>query len=301
MVDKSREADIRGIDINKLATGFADEAIVMKSFVTMAKAGARELRWYQKTAGFLDSTSATDFTTSQIYNTSFGSLPVVVEAGWTRQTSYVKKFFVESPTFTIEDLKDNDIDLMATNVRDLVRAVSNQVDIRIYNVVCDKSTLTGDQASGTSVPSAAGTADGWDDEVTGNPILDILTALESIRTYRYDPSGAVMLLHPGDYTSLVNWLINVKGSSIPNFSSEKVKSGIVTEILGVRVVVNTTFDEDFATIFVPKTTAKWKQFMPLTTAWVDDPGIGKKLRIWEEGEAILENPNSAYVISNIKV
>lgn len=110
-----------------------------------------------------------------------------------------------------------------------------------------------------------------------------------------------MLLHPGDYTSLVNWLINVKGSSIPGFSSEKVKSGVVHELLGVKIVVNTSFAEDFAVLFLPGTTAKWKTFMPLTTAWVDDPGIGKKLRVWEEGECILENPNSAYVISNIKV
>ena len=301
MADTSREADIRGININKLATGFADEAIIMKNFVGKASTSAREIRWYTKTAGFLDSTDSTDITASQIMNTSFGSLPVVVEASWTRETSYVRKYFVESPTFTIEDLKDNDIDMMATNVRDLVRAVSNQVDRRIYEIVADKGSATGDPADGTAVPSAAGTADGWDDEVTGNPIADILAALESIRTYRYDPSGAVMLLHPGDYTSLVNWLINVKGSSITGFSTEKVKSGVVHELLGVKIVVNTSFAEDFAVLFLPGTTAKWKTFMPLTTAWVDDPGIGKKLRVWEEGECILENPNSAYVISNIKV
>jgi len=300
MADGSREADIRGININKLATGFADEVMVMKKFVRNASTNARELRWYKKTAGFLDSTDTTDITASQIQNTSFGSLPVVVEAKWTRTTSYVRKYFVESPTFTIEDLKDNDIDLMATNVRDLVKAVSNQVDIRIYNVVSD-STTVGTPASGSDVPSAAATADGWDDADTGDPIADILVAKESMRTYRYNPEGAIMALHPGDYTSLITYLINVKGSSIPGFSSEKVRSGVVHEILGVRVVVNTSFIEGYAVLWLPDTTAVWKSFTPLTTAIVDDPGIGKKIRVWEEGECLLENPNSAYVITAIKV
>ena len=299
MADTSREADIRGLNINKLATGFADEVMVMKKFVRTAKTNARELRWYKKTAGFLDSTDTTDITASQIQNTSFGSLPVVVEASWTRTTSYVRKYMVESPTFTIEDLKDNDVDVLATNVRDLVKAVSNQVDIRIYNVISD--TVTSVPADGSDVPSGAATADGWDDADTGDPILDILNAKESIRTYRYNPEGAVMALHPGDYTSLITYLINVKGSSIPGFSSEKVKSGVVHEILGVRVIVNTSFTEDYAVLWLPSTTAVWKSFTPITTATLYDPGIGKKIRVWEEGECLLENPNSAYVISDIKV
>ena len=296
--DTGREADIRGININKLATGFADEAIVMKNYVRTSTTDKRELRYWVKTAGFLDSTDTTGITASQIYNTSFGSLPVVVEQSWERTTAHVAKFFVESPTFTIEDLKDNDVDMWATNVRDLVRAVSNQVDRKIYEIVADKGSASGDPADGSSVPSAAGVADGWDDEVTGNPVLDILTALESIRTYRYDTSNVTMLLHPGDYTSLVNWLINVKGSSIPGFASEKVRNGKVMSLLGVDIVVNTSFTEDFAVLFT-KDTAVWKSFMPLTTAVVDDAGIGKKIRVWEEGEGMLTDPLAVHILTGV--
>jgi len=300
MADKSGQIDIRGLNIDKLAKGFADEALLMKKYVVNSTTSARQVRWYQKTAGFLTSPDNTTITAEQISNAAEGALPIVIEPSWTRQTSYIKEFFATSPLLTNEDIKDTDIDVLATCVRDIALGVSNQVDKEIYYVISD-STTHGTPASGSSVPSGAATADGWDDAVTGDPIKDILAGLESIRTYRYDPSGAIMLLHPGDYSSLIEWLINVKGSSIPGFSSEKVKTGIVHEILGVRVVVSTSFDEDYATIFVPQRTATWKSFMPLTTVVVDDPLIGKTVRCKEEGVCLLTDPNSAYVITDTKV
>ena len=299
MADTSAMADIRGLNIDKLAKGFADEVLMMKKFVSNSSTSAREIRWYQKTAGFLSGTTTTDLTGELMANTAFKSLPSVVEQSWTRNTSYVRKYFVESPLLTMEDIRDTDIDLMGGNVRDLVRGVSNQVDKRIYNVVSD--TVTSVPADGSSVPSAGAVADGWDDAVTGNPIYDILNAKESIRSFSYDPEGAIMLLHPTDHKNLINYLINVKGSSIPNFSSEKVKTGVVMEILGVKVVVSTTFTADYAIVFVPGRTATWKSFTGLTSAVIDDPGIGKKIRVWEEGECLLTDPNAAFVITDIEV
>lgn len=299
MADGNAMADIRGLDIDKLARGFADEVLVMKKYVRNSKTKAREIRWFQKTAGFLDSTDSTDMTASLIENTAFKAQPVVVEQTWTRNTSYVRKYFVESPWISIEDIKDTDIDIFATNVRDLVRAVSYQVDKRIYNVISD--TVTSVPADGSSVPSGAATADGWDDVATGDPITDIMTAKKSIRNYNYDPEGAVLLLHPDDHQNLLTYLINVKGSSIPSFSSEKVRSGVVMSLLGVKIVVNTVFTTDYAVMFVPNVTATWKQFTPITSTVIEDAGIGKKIRVWEEGECLLTDPNSAYVITDTQV
>ena len=300
MADTSGQADIRGINIDKLVKGFADETLMMKKFVTNASTSAREVRWYQKTSGFLTGTTTTDLTGELIANTSDRSLPTVVEQSWTRNTSYVKKYFVESPLFSMEDLKDTDVDILATNVRDLVKAVSNQVDKEIYWTISD-STTHGTPASGSSVPSGAAVADGWDDAVTGDPIADIMAAKTSIRQNNYDPEGAIMLLNPIDHANLLNYLINVKGSSIPNFSSERVKDGVVMEVLGVKIVVSNQFDTDYATVFVPQRTATWKAFTGLTSAVMDDPGIGKKIRVWEEGVCLLTDPNAAYVITDIVV
>src|SRR3990167_2368326 len=287
MADTSAQAEIRGIDIDKLAKGFADEESVFKKFVVTSSTSAREVRWYQKTSGYLDSTDTTGITTSQIANVAPKARPVVVEQSWTRNTSYVKKFFVESPTISDEDIRDSDIDILATNVRDLVRAVENQIDISIYDVITDA----------TGIETTASTA-GWDAGSGQDPIKDILTAKRKIRNNGYNPEGAVMTLNPIEHQNLLVWLISTKGSSIPSFSSEKVRDGVVMELLGVNVVVSSNATTDEAAMWIPSRSATWKSFVPITTAIIDDPGVGKKIRVWEEGIAICTDPKSVHVTTN---
>ena len=299
MVDSSGQALIRGIDIDKLAKGFADEEILFKRFVSLTNTSAREIRWYQKTAGFLDSVSTTGNTDSRIPNVAERALPQVVEQSWTRKQSFVRKYFVESPTISAEDIRDSDIDILATNVRDLVRAVARQVDIRIYEVLTDN--VSGVPFDGSTVTSAVATDDGWDDAVTGDPIKDIMLGITTIRNQSYSVDNLVMILHPDDHSALIQYLISVKGSSIPNFSSQAVKTGVVMEILGVQIVVSANATTDFAVMFVPQRCGTWKSFMPITSVVIDDPGIGKKIRVWEEGEMILTDPNAVVGITDLAV
>jgi len=294
MADTNAMADIRGINIDKLAKGFADEELVLKRFVSVSSTGAREIRWYKKTAGFLDSTDTTGITASQIANTSSKSRPVVVEQSWTRTTSYVRKYFVESPWISEEDIRDTDVDILATNVRDLVKAVANQVDIRIYNVLTES-------LSPSNINTAAATADGWDDAATGDPIKDLMYAKEQIRLYRYNPEGAILYIHPAEHSHLLEYLISVKGSSIPQFASQKVADGTVMEILGLKVVVSRNATTDYALVFVPQRACTWKQFTPITSAVINDPGIGRKIRVWEEGEALLTDPRAVHLITDTVV
>ena len=288
MADQSAQADIRGIDVDKLVKGFADEENVFKKFCTVATTSARQVRWFQKTSGFLDSVDTTAITASQISNTSSKALPVVVKQSWTRNTSYIRKYFVESPLISYEDINDTDIDILATNIRDLVRAVERQVDARIYTVI----------STGTGVLTGASTQPGWDSAATGNPILDLLTAKQQIRANGYNPEGAILAINSVEHKNLINYLISVKGSSIPAFASQKVESGVVMEILGLRVVVSENATTDQALVFVPQRACTWKSFMPITSAVIDDPGIGKKIRVWEEGEALLTDPKASYLITD---
>jgi len=291
MATTSGEQDIRGIDIDKLAKGFADEVLVLKHHVTISTTAAREIRWYQKTSGFLDSTDTTAITDSQIANTSFRSQPVVVEQSWTRQTSYVRKYFVESPLISEEDIKDTDIDILATNIRDLVRAVANQVDKRLYNIITEN-------LSPVNINTTAATADGWDDASTGNPILDIMVGNQKIRANGYDAKEVILYINSIEHKNLLNYLINVKGSSIPSFSSEKLKTGVIMEILGNQVIVSENAVTDYALQFIPKRACTWKQFMPITSAVVTEVGIGRKIRVWEEGEGLLTDPKSVHLITD---
>ena len=289
MADASGQADIRGLDIDKLAKGFADESNVFKSLCTVTSTKARELRWYKKTSGFLDSVTTTGLT-GEIITTAEKALPTIVEQSWTRQSSFVKKFFVGSPTISMEDIKDTDIDILATNVRDLTRAVGRKVDKRIYDV-----------ATAGAGNTTAATAT-WDNgtQANVNIVKDILTAKSKIRTDGYDPEGAFLLLTPGDHELMLTNLIFTKGSSIPAFASGKVSgNGVVHEILGVNVMVSTNVDADEAMLIVKGRAMSWKTFMPMTAVVIDNPGIGKQIRVWEEGEAIMTDINAASMITNI--
>ena len=294
MADTAAMADIRSLDIDRVAKGFADEAIIFKQYCTVQSTSAREIRWFQKTAGIVDTATTTAITASNIYNAASKALPAVAEQSWTRNTSYVKKFMVESPLLSEEDLKDNDVTLLATTVRDLTRSVAWQVDYRIIQVLTEAY-------SPSNIQTGAAVADGWDDDVTGDPISDILSAKQAIRAYGYNPEGAVMVLNSIDFKNLIRYLITVKGSSIPNFSSDAVRTGAVMEILGLKVVVSENFATDYALVFVPNTAITWKSFMPIQAVTIDDPGIGKKIRVWEQGEAILTDPKAVYLITDTVV
>lgn len=93
----------------------------------------------------------------------------------------------------------------------------------------------------------------------------------------------------------------MKGSSIPQFASQKVEQGVVMEILGLRVVVSENVTTDYALVFVPQRAATWKSFMQISSAVIDDPGIGKKIRVWEEGECLLTDPKAVCLITDTVV
>lgn len=291
MADTSGQALIRGIDVNKVATGYADEALILQNIIRSSPTSNRELRYYTKTAGFLDSTDTTAITASQIYNVAEGAFPTVVEQSWTRNTAYVKLYKVESPWIAIEDIKDNDVDIWSTHLKDLVLAVKNQIDIRVLSVVGD--TL----GTGGNVNTAAATGTGWDDATNGNPVYDILNGEAQIRTYRYDPSDARLYMHPTDYRNLMNWLIVTKGSSIPDFSSKMAEGGVVYSILGHQIHVSVNMSADTVIMFKPSC-AVWRSFMALQSFVIDNPGIGQKIRVLEEGECILEHPRQVHVITD---
>lgn len=286
MPDNSGQADIRGIHVQKLVVGFGDTENVFKKICNVVNTPAREIRFFRKTSGFLDSVDTTGITASQIANVPERARPVVVEQSWTRVTKYVRKYFVESPTISIEDIRDATPDVLATNIRDLVRAVARQVDKRIYDVI---TTDNGNTAASVAA---------WDAASGQNIIKDLMNGKRLIEVDGYDTQGAYLLLSPLDHQSLVTELINVKGSLIPNWSSDKIVGGEVMNILGLKVLVSTNVDADECAIVVPKRCMTWYSFTPLTSAVIDDPGIGKKIRVWEEGEAVMTDVDASFILTN---
>jgi hypothetical protein len=193
-----------------------------------------------------------------------------------------------------EDIKDSDIDILATNIRDLVRAVEHQVDLRIYNVLSNGNSGAGINTNATSAP--------WDTaSFTAVDIIeDLMEAKMNLRIDGYDPEGAVLLVNSYDHKQILTWLISAKGSSIPSFASQKIETGVVMELLGLKVVVDENVTADYALVFVPQRACTWKQFTPITSAKIEEVGIGTKIRVWEEGEAILTDPNAVNLITNTR-
>jgi hypothetical protein len=287
MADTAAQAEIRGIDINKLVEGFANVDIILKNYVRVVKTTAREMRWYQKTAGYLTSPT-TDGVTTDMIETASKAMPVVIENSYTRNTSYVKKFFASSPLLSIEDLNDADPDIWGDIIQDAARAVNKKVDSRILTVLDASGCQTG-----------AATGNGWNVDADGDPILDFMTAIEAIETYGYSTGDLVAYMNPAEKKWLMRWLISVKGSSIPGFSSSKVEGGEIMTLLGVKVVSDPNRPTDTVTFFSPSKAVIWREFMPMTSAVIDEPGIGKTVRVWQEGEAIRPNPNAVYKLTDV--
>ena len=63
-------------------------------------------------------------------------------------------------------------------------------------------------------------------------------------------------------------------------------------------MVSQNVDADEAILVVGQRAMTWKSFVPITSVVIDDPGIGKKIRVWEEGEAIMTDTNAAAKITN---
>ena len=299
--DSSAEADIRGINIDKLAKGFGMLLPTFKAFTNQSKTKSREIRWYRKGLSLATAMNALDTTATQgvgsmMGNTSFKARPFVVEQKWERETSYIKKYFVESPMISIEDIKDSDIDVLAGNVEELVKAVHFKVDRRVYDVLTE-ATISGTPNPST-VNDTAATAP-WSTTATCNPITDLLNAKMEIYAAGYDPEGAICLMNQLEHMNLLNFLISVKGSSIPPFATEKVKSGVVMELLGLKIVVSPNATADWVITFVPKKAITWKTFVSITSVVITEPGIGKKIRVWEEGEGILTDPLAVHILSSV--
>jgi len=286
MADTLGQVDVRGIDIQKLATGFADEDFVFKNFVTKATTNAREIRWYQKTSGVLNSTNTTGITASQIVGSAFGTLPPIAEQSATRLTSYVKHFAVESPWFSYADIRDTDPDMFAMNVRDLTRAIANQVDYRILDVLSGSAPLSGSATAAWSGASA-------------KPFLDLLSGSTEIRKKGYKTDNLVAWLHPEDFKNAVNYFVDTAGSSIPQFSSDKVVDGVITKIANVGIAVSNNCTQGQVMMVVPNTCATWKSFTPLTAVTKEEPQIGTKIRVAEDGEILFTNPNAAYLLTGV--
>lgn len=291
MADKQGQADIRDLFIDKLVKGFAEEELVFKGFVTTGPTSAREIRWIQKTSGFLTSPTTTGITTDMI-ETAEGARPVVLAQSWTRNTSYVKLWKAETETISDEDIKDNMVDILATHIKDVTRAVMKKVNDHIYNILTETQTPVN---INTFATTAIG-GDQWDAASdAGDPIKDLEWAKKLVRDNNYEATH--LFLTPKDYHSIVTWIYH-KGAQAPSIGTSLVGSGKITELVGLQVVVSNSVVADSATVCAPSQAVTYREFMGLKSATIEDPMLGIKVRVGEEGIAMLTDPKAVCLITD---
>lgn len=289
MADTVEMQDIRGLDIDKLAKGFADEEFRFKNDCNVSSMTGDSIRWYQKTAGTLTATAPITVELAPL------ATPATLEVSWTRNTSYPKKYMVEG-FISQEDIKSADLDVLATTVRDLTRAVVKEVDTEIFDVMTESLTPSLIQTFATTAVGG----DQWDSASGQDPIKDIMNAKRLIYDYNYDSEGATLWLNQYDYQSLVVWLISTKGSSIPGFSSEKVRTGTVMSLVGVNIKVSTNVTVDYGLMIIPSRSTTFKQYSPTSAVTIVEPMIGTKIRVSEAGIAYNTDPKSIVLITDLK-
>lgn len=291
MADQTGQADIRGVDIQKLTRTYEMEASIFKKYVNVIGTDKREIRWQSSPFGILDTTDTTGMTASRIQSSQL-AMPEVIGSSWTRNTSYIKKYIVESEWISEEDIRDSQVNILADTLRDLVAAVERQVDARIWNVMTESQSVV-------NINTNASTA-AWDAGSGQDPIEDIMEAKMNIRINSgFNPDdGGVLFLSPKDEKNLFVWLVSTKGANIPGYSSGKVEDSTIQTMLKLKVVVSNNVTADYAAVAIPDKAVDFYQFLPLTSVTKTEEGIGKKIRVWEEGEAVLVRPKCVNLISN---
>lgn len=289
MADKIEQADIRGLDIDKAVKGFALIEYNFKNFCAKATTNSDTLRWYQETSADLEATSPANIEKMPL------STPANLEVSWTRNTSYIREFMAEV-SISEMDYKTADIDVLARQLLRLTRAVMKKVDTRIYNVATENLTPSNIQTFATTAIGG----DQWDAaSYAGNPIKDILHARQLVETQGYR-GDFKLILHPVDVRNLTDWLIAGKGSSIPAFASDQVRTGAVMNILGVEIISSPNATQDYGLFVVDQQAVTWKSHTPITSTTIVDEGLSRKIRVWERGEAILTDPKAVVLITDLQ-
>lgn len=281
------EQNIRGLNVDKFARGFADRVYVFKAFCAVSTMDGDSVRWYQRTAGHLTATSPSQVKVSPL------AVPVTLEVSNTRNTSYPGKYIVES-RISIEDIRSADLNILKQTIEAVTFAVIKQVDTDIWNVISESQSAT--NLNSTTTTSVGG--DQWDAaSEAGDPPQDVADALRQIEENDYDTSNAVLFVNPADKLAIMDW-VYAKGAQAPSVGENIVMNMTLTKFAGCKVISSNNVTADFALVGIPQKTATFKQYLPLTSVVKQEEGLFSLIRVWEHGIAILTDPKSGTLIDD---
>ena len=287
MVETAGQALIRGINIEKGAIAEFEEALIFKPLISGKPTKSREIKFFRKTTGYLTLTAP-----AKLSNIAPGARPFVAETSWTPATEFTIKYMFDSPMINMEDESDSEVNVFRDNAKDNSESIANDVDSDIFNVFTENQTVVNINA--VAANATWGAASGQD------PFEDIMQAKMEIRqqTKRSIRNGVLLLNAQGEKELLV-WLVTTKGSSVPNFASEKVGTGSIDNFAGLKVVVSENVVATFAVVGDFKQAAEYRTFKPFQTVIITEPLIGRKIRSSTNGTTILIKPKFVALITGV--
>lgn len=285
MADVAGQAEIRGIHLDPLAKNYQNEQSIFYNEVSVVATSSREIRYYQKTSGYLTLTSPATIVIAE------GAKPFVAETSWTRNTAYTKKYALDSPMINMEDEKDSEVKVFVDNMEDIVAAIVYERDGDIWDVATENRTPV-------NINSVTATA-AWDAGSGQDPMEDVAEAIQKIREEtKRKVTGAKLYVSAKGEKDLKVWLTSTKGTYFTELASNLVVDGVLTRFGGCEVVVSENVTADYALVALLKESVEYREFIALTTAIIEEPLIGRKIRAMTNGIPILVKPKYNALISN---
>lgn len=289
MADGPGQIDLRGVDYTKLNFAYLEQALVFKGDLTGRTTKNEQFIWFQETALPLSMTAPTSTSVAA------GALPWVTQNTATKNTTNVKFWMIDSPYIALADLKDNEVNIWEMQSRALTNLLKNDIDTYIWGIVSENVTPS-------TINSVTSTA-AWDAGSGQDPIEDIEEAKMDIKDNSgYDPetNGGKLYVNSYDYKSLIKWLISTKGSSWTEYASAQLTQGAIMRLRGLDVKRTNAVTTDYAMVAIPQLGGSWYSFKDMETSFIEEPQVGRKMRLGTAGAATLDRPKCWALISNTK-
>jgi hypothetical protein len=294
MADTTGEADLRKEYVDGAIKAIAQMKYVLKTLCTVDSSDSWTESYYRETNTDLTGKTSGGGAANTVKGLPrFAAFPSA-DASWTKVSGLNDKYGLEA-TLSYEDIKMNNIPMIARTMEKVAQAVSSAVDAQIASVL--------NASYGNTYAITAG--DEWDSATVANrdPIFHILKAMQTMRTDNIDPldGNGYLCLNGTDYTNLIS---NSKVMNNPSFkTADVVSNGVVGQICGLKIKVTEALEmttPDVAYIVMDKTAMTWKQVTPLTVIQKEEPGISLTVRAFELGQCQMVVPNAVCKITNTR-
>ena len=281
MADTTGEQDLRAENFSRIVKGFALQNYVMKQLCMIESSKSWTETYYRETAADLEGGSTSPIKeVPRLANFPYG------EVSWTKVSGLNVKHGFEG-VLSWEDVKTNNIPMIARTLLRIARGVTKSVDATIIAAILA-------DAGNTQAANAT-----WDNAVIADrdPIQDILNGRSLIKIDNYDFKKLFLLLHPTGEAQLLG---NANVRNAGQFYTDKVsRNGQIGFGLGANWLSSNSVTDGGAQLVLAKQACTWKSVVPLQVVTIVDPGKSYTVRAWEVGQIQVTDPDAICKITGI--